>query len=81
MPAWASCPPASDVCPPAFCGTNHTVSAFEDVRWGCAICYGMIPGGKCTGDCKVPADVSTDDNVVDDMDGGSKYVIIVCLNK
>ena len=58
----ASCPVKSDICPPAFCGTS-----FEDVKWGCFICYGMIPGGECIGDCKVPTDLPTDQIVVEDV--------------
>ena len=58
-----------DACSPAFCGTS-----FEDVQWGCMSCYGMIPGGECTGDCKVPADLPTEEIVVDDLTGVSIWL-------
>ena len=67
----ASCPVVSGNCPPAFCGTS-----FEDVKWGCFTCYGMIPGGECIGDCKVPVDSPTGDIIIDDLIGvNSKYII------
>ena len=34
----------------------------------------MIPGGKCTGDCKVPADLPTGEIVVDDIYGVSIWL-------
>ena len=37
-------------------------------------CYGMIPGGECTGDCKVPADLPTGEIVVDDINGVSIWL-------
>ena len=37
-------------------------------------CYGMIPGGECTGDCKVPADLPTGEIVVEDIIGVSIWL-------